>query len=201
MAFQRRKHARTLVYLWDDLAGECVRRCLRCCVVCRESTTCHPGALRCHCSPPDRVPDLDCIAAFRSASFAARAGRGAERVPAQHRIGVRVVDGNGEFFDRTTGKKFVPRGYNYVRLARTASPCVDTDVLYHSMFNVGVYDAARTERALSAMQQDGYNTVRVFLNQLCIIASDGALSREYLSNLADLLRRAKMRELFVIISR
>ncbi len=120
--------------------------------------------------------------------------------PPQHRIGVRVVDGNGEFFDRNTGNKFVPRGSNYIRLGRTASPCVEAGTMYHSTFNVGVYDAARTERALAAMQQDGYNTVRVFLNQLCIVRSNGSLSTEYIENVADFLRRAKAHGLAVIVA-
>jgi hypothetical protein len=110
------------------------------------------------------------------------------------------VDGNSEFFDRSTGKKFVPRGSNYIRLAKTTSPCVEAGSMYHSTFNVGLYDAARTERALAAMQQDGYNTVRVFLNQLCIVRSNGSLSSEYLANLADFLQRAKAHGLVVIIA-
>jgi hypothetical protein len=121
-------------------------------------------------------------------------------VPPQHRIGVRVVNGDGEFLDRSTGKKFVPRGYNYIRLGKTAAPCVDVGTLYHSTFNVGLYDAARTERALAAMQQDGYNTVRVFLNQICIVRSNGKLSSEYLENVADFLRRAKAHGVGVIIA-
>ena len=34
--------------------------------------------------------------------------------PPAHRIGIRVVDGRGEFFDRGTGEQFVPRGANYL---------------------------------------------------------------------------------------
>lgn len=36
-----------------------------------------------------------------------------------HRIGIRVVNGVGEFYDRKTNKKFVPRGNNYIRLSPT----------------------------------------------------------------------------------
>ncbi len=48
---------------------------------------------------------------------------------APHRIGVRIVNGSGELFDRRTGRRFVPRGANYVRLATEG----------HSTFNVGRY--------------------------------------------------------------
>src|ERR671925_1385848 len=33
---------------------------------------------------------------------------------AEHRIGVRQVNGVGEFYDKQTNEKFVPRGANYV---------------------------------------------------------------------------------------
>jgi hypothetical protein len=35
-----------------------------------------------------------------------------------HRIGIRVANGVGEFYDRTTNQRFVPRGNNYIRLAQ-----------------------------------------------------------------------------------
>ena len=52
-------------------------------------------------------------------------------VPA-HRIGVRVVDGVGEFYDRETGERFVPRGSNYVRLALQRFSNGDM-IIYHSL--------------------------------------------------------------------
>ena len=44
--------------------------------------------------------------------------------PPAHRIGIRVVDGRGEFFDRLTGERFVPRGANYLHLERDANGIV-----------------------------------------------------------------------------
>ncbi|MGH8926635.1 MAG: hypothetical protein ACRDWA_18730, partial [Acidimicrobiia bacterium] len=35
----------------------------------------------------------------------------------EHRIGVRIVNGAGEFFDRLSGERFVPRGVNLIRLS------------------------------------------------------------------------------------
>ena len=37
----------------------------------------------------------------------------ATAVPAvEHRIGIRLVDGNGEFYNRLSGERFTPRGTN-----------------------------------------------------------------------------------------
>jgi hypothetical protein len=38
---------------------------------------------------------------------------------AEHRIGVRVVDGVAELFDRATDERWVPRGFNHWRWALT----------------------------------------------------------------------------------
>jgi len=65
--------------------------------------------------------------------------------PPEHRIGVRVVEGVGEFYDRETGERFVPRGNNYIRLADQQSASGET-FFYHSTFNVGLYDPATAER-------------------------------------------------------
>ncbi|MET0696664.1 MAG: hypothetical protein ABWZ58_04480 [Acidimicrobiia bacterium] len=35
----------------------------------------------------------------------------------EHRIGVRLVDGAGQFYDRLSGARFVPRGVNLIRLS------------------------------------------------------------------------------------
>src|SRR2546421_16894 len=74
----------------------------------------------------------------------------------EHRIGVRVVNGIGEFYDRVTGQKFVPRGNNYIRLG----PQTDLSgrrVVYHSTFDPGSYNPSRAEAALERMHVDGYN--------------------------------------------
>ena len=72
-----------------------------------------------------------------------------------HRIGIRVIDGVGEFYDRLTDRTFVPRGSNYIRLAEQQAP--GGMVVYHSTFNVGLYDAVRADEALGRMHADGYN--------------------------------------------
>src|SRR5215510_14813911 len=65
----------------------------------------------------------------------------APSTPPEHRIAIRVVNGVGEFYERTTGQKFVPRGMNYVRLAPQKREDGSMQV-YHSVFDPGGYDPA-----------------------------------------------------------
>lgn len=123
--------------------------------------------------------------------------------PVEHRIGVRVAEGEGQFYDRVTGELFVPRGANLIRLADLPMIQGGT-VRYHSTFNVGMYDPQRIEEALTEMQALGYNTVRVFLDgncrDSCIGRLEGGLNPEYVANLTDFLRRSKDHELVVVLT-
>jgi hypothetical protein len=121
----------------------------------------------------------------------------------EHRIAVRLVDGVGEFYDRLTGERFVPRGSNYIRLANQQGFSGET-FFYHSTFNVGLYDPARADEALGRMQAEGYNVVRVFLNgncrSGCIGDPAGGLSDAYAANVVDFLRKARSHEVYVILT-
>ena len=123
-------------------------------------------------------------------------------VLAPHTIGVRPTATIAEFFDRTTGNSFVPRGNNYVRLASQTFPWGVQ--VFHSTFNVGLYDGVGLDTALNQMQTSGYNFVRVFLNGCChdntIGDPAGGLSVAYLANVADFLQRAKQHKIWVIIT-
>ncbi|MFH2101860.1 MAG: cellulase family glycosylhydrolase [Chloroflexota bacterium] len=123
--------------------------------------------------------------------------------PPKHRIGVRMIDGIGEFYDRVTGEKFIPRGNNYIRLAKQHSPSGET-ILYHSTFNPGLYDPTRIDETLQRMRSNGYNVVRVFLNNCCRQGSlsdpAGGLSAAYIANVADFLQRAKANGIFVLVT-
>ncbi len=108
-------------------------------------------------------------------------------------IGVRVTGGQGELFDRRSGKRFVARGANYVRLGPEG----------HGTFTVGRYNGRRAGAALTRMKSLGYNTVRVFLGGDCAGcpgAPGGGISRAYAKNVADFLRRAKKTGQFVIFT-
>jgi Cellulase (glycosyl hydrolase family 5) len=122
-------------------------------------------------------------------------------VLAPHTIGVRPTATIAEFFDRTTGNAFVPRGNNYIRLAALTFPDGSVQVS-HSTFNIGLYDGVGLDSALNQMQTSGYNLVRVFLNGCCnntIGNPAGGLSSAYLANLADFLKRAKQHGIWVIV--
>jgi hypothetical protein len=124
-------------------------------------------------------------------------------LPPEHRIGIRVVDGKGEFYDRLNGAKFIPRGNNYIRLALQDSLSGGV-ITYHSTFNVGAYDPILAEESLQRMHAEGYNVVRVFLNgnckNACIGEPAGGLSKTYLANVTDFLRKAKSENIFVILT-
>ena len=121
-----------------------------------------------------------------------------------HGVGVRTVSGVGQFYLRDGGSTFVPRGNNYIRLAQqTHLPGYGGTFIYHSLFNVGIYDVSDVESVFSQMQADGYNTVRVWLNTCCsggIGNPAGGLSQAYLANVVDFLNRAKTHGLFVLIN-
>jgi hypothetical protein len=118
------------------------------------------------------------------------------------RIGIRGGKSQREFFERGTGAVFTPQGYNYVHLAQLSRPDGGVQT-YHSTFNVGHYDKAAADAALDEMQRMGYNTVRVFLSVCCtggVSLSTGQLNPEYLANVADFTRRAKLRKVAVLIT-
>ena len=73
----------------------------------------------------------------------------------EHRIGVRLVDGAGQFYDRLSGDRFVPRGVNLIRLSGGG----------HSTLDVGRIQPGRIEATFSDLAAMGYNVVRVFLDR------------------------------------
>ena len=121
--------------------------------------------------------------------------------PLEHRIAARAVAGDGQFYDRATGLRFVPRGATYTRLGPIQTP--DGVITYHTTFQAGTYDAARAETALRQMAQYGYNTVQVEVHgcaDRCVAdPATGALSGPYLDNVADFIRRARSNNLFVML--
>ncbi len=113
-----------------------------------------------------------------------------------HRIGVRVVDGQGEFYDRQTGDRFVGRGFNYIRVG----PQPGVSGPYHSTFTPGQYDPSDADQALTRMHHDGYNLVRVFISEKSVLAEDGTVSQAYLENVSDFLRKAQSHSIYVFVT-
>jgi hypothetical protein len=132
---------------------------------------------------------------------------GAAATPAavpQHRIGVRVVGGDGEFFDRRSGATFVPRGSTYL-LRGWRDVGGGRLISYQATFDIGVYDAAAAEAALEAMRAERYNAVKVSTTRACVRtclgdATTTQLSFDYLTNVLDFLRRAKANGLQVVLA-
>jgi hypothetical protein len=123
-------------------------------------------------------------------------------VLAAHNIGIRQTTSFPEFVDNSANKPFVPRGNNYIRLASLTDSNGNT-LLTHSTFNVGIYDGARAESALTVMQAGSYNAARVFLQGCCqntIGDPAGGLSSDYVANVVDFLQRAQAHGIYVIIT-
>lgn len=119
----------------------------------------------------------------------------------QHRIGVRQGANGGEFYNRDLNTVFTPRGYNYIRLANQPDPfSPSTYSYYHSTFDPGRYDPYKAQGALQQMSHDGYNTIRVFINEDTVGDPQGGLSSVYLDNVTDFLSRAAKSNIYTILT-
>jgi len=118
---------------------------------------------------------------------------------AEHLISIRQQDGVGEFYNKQTGEKYVPRGTNYVYV-----PVNDGYTTW--LLKVGQYDPQRTRADFSQLAGLGYNTVRVFLDQCnqgsgCIGDEDNVgLNPAYLDNIADMMVAARESRIFILFT-
>jgi hypothetical protein len=113
----------------------------------------------------------------------------------KHRIAVRTVQGVAELYDRTTGRRFVPRGVNYHRFGTEAGAVVDT------LFSRWQRRAVAAD--LSAIARLGYNTVRTSLDLCrddCIGSPAGGLRPRYLDHVSEFVKLAKARRLQVVLT-
>lgn len=127
--------------------------------------------------------------------------REAEPEPPEHRIAARAVDGNGEFYDVTTGARYVPRGMNYNRWITPSGGGVYDDVL-----TVEHYDPATVTADLVEMRALGFNTLRVLIdtchpNSGCTGTGPGSphVNEAYLDNLAHFLALAADHDMVVLV--
>jgi hypothetical protein len=124
---------------------------------------------------------------------------------ARHSVAVRPTASSiAEFYEVASGNAFTPRGNDYIRLAWQQPPFQGWGQEYiHSTFNVGLYDSAHAESALTVMQANGYNIVRAFLTGCCIGSlgnpNGAGLSSAYIANVADFLSRAANHGIYVIL--
>jgi hypothetical protein len=107
-------------------------------------------------------------------------------------VGVRTVGGSGELYLKQSGTTFVSRGVVYERLDGGGQPVT---------FDVGLYDAAAADAALTDLDLYGYNTVRVFMGGASLADASTAddLSGAYVANVVDFLRKARARGIQVIL--
>jgi F5/8 type C domain-containing protein len=123
----------------------------------------------------------------------------APQLQAGHRIDIRQVNGVGEFYDKQTNEKFIPRGANYVFVPIGNS---HTNLLLRA----GTYDPDRTRKDFATLASLGYNTVRVFLDQCnkgigCIGDDDNiGLNPKYLDNIADMMSAGKETGVFILFT-
>lgn len=117
----------------------------------------------------------------------------------EHRIAIRVNNGVGEFYDRVTGERFIPRGMNYIRLA-WQTKADGSRVFGHSLFDPGQYDPSRVGGDLRRMRDDGYNVVRVFLSPETMGTISDGLSDKYMQNVAEILRFAEANQMYVMFT-
>jgi hypothetical protein len=120
----------------------------------------------------------------------------------QHRIGVRYIDGIGEFFDRETEEIFIPRGVNYNRWTNPPGVPGRWDAIFNTSF--GQLEEARLD--LEEISASGYNMVRVFVNLCwgsvpgCMGDVNGGLSSAYMDNMVTFIRFAKENDLYVMFT-
>jgi hypothetical protein len=130
-----------------------------------------------------------------AAAAAVLSAEGFSAARPKHRIAVRTVGGAAELYDRTTGRRFVPRGVSYHRFGTEGGAVVDT------LFSRWQRRAVAAD--LSSIARLGYNTVRTSLDLCrdeCIGSPAGGLRARYLDHVSEFIRLAKARRLQVILN-
>ncbi len=117
----------------------------------------------------------------------------------EHHIAIRIVNEVGEFYNRETGEKFIPRGMNYVRLA-PQTKMDGSSTFGHSLFDSGQYNSLRVSGDLAKMHNDGYNVVRVFLSPDTMGTASGGFSSAYIKNIVGFLELAKTNQIYVMFT-
>ena len=121
------------------------------------------------------------------------------------RIGIRVVGGMGEFYDRTTGSTFVMRGGNYNRWADRPHPDGGTRRM-DLLFNVDENQLTQATADLDLMAAQGYNTVRVWWDHCDVVQGGcmgdpaGGIRPAYLANIVRFLELLAERDMYVIFT-
>lgn len=111
----------------------------------------------------------------------------------------RIVPDGPNFVETITGARFVPRGFNLIRLRPdgigTFSPREGT----HPAEFPGLYDDEEYRAILFNLAMHGFNTVRVFATGLGLLGPDGELNPKYIDNVASFLKWARHYSIYVIL--
>ena len=118
------------------------------------------------------------------------------------RIGVRQVDGVGEFYNRATGDRFVPRGSNYIDFKEVIPGKLWEDYI----FGAGTYRPEKVRAEFAKLADYGYNTVRLFFDHCysgpsCIGRSNGdGLNPVFLDHMVEVMNIAADEGLYLILT-
>jgi hypothetical protein len=119
----------------------------------------------------------------------------------RHRIAVRTVSGQAEFYDVSTSRIFTPRGVNLINLV----PSEDGHLQDRS-FAVGVYHHADLAAIFGQLHARGFNTVRMFLDSCqggaeCLTRpGQPGLNPDVLDNVADATRLAAADNIALVLT-
>src|ERR1035438_1424389 len=107
---------------------------------------------------------------------------------------IRVGTNQWGFETSVSKMRFVPFGVNFVL----------SEKRYLNLFGPGVYDRERYERALAALNELGFNTVKVFLPIAQVlpdpqVAGEARNAPDYLDNLEEFLRLALRHRIKVVV--
>ncbi|MCB9458958.1 MAG: discoidin domain-containing protein [Anaerolineaceae bacterium] len=120
----------------------------------------------------------------------------AQDAAAMGRIGVRIVDGMGEFYNTATGERFVPRGTNYI----------DWSLAGNQLFITSRFDAESVRSDFQQLASLDYNTVRIFFDTCssgsgCIGNTEGpGLNPEHIANIATTINIAAEESIYLILT-
>lgn len=118
-----------------------------------------------------------------------------------HRIGVRVVDGVGEFYDTVTDETFVPRGVNYIDWRD-----IGGGRMADRVFDTRLFDAERVRSNFRRLAENGYNTARIFFDSCndgptCIGSTTGpGLNAGYIANIATVIEIAAEEGIYLLLT-
>jgi hypothetical protein len=114
----------------------------------------------------------------------------------------RIAIHKGNFIQADTGKTFIPRGFNYIRLREFPGIL---EAQWHDTFNPKRYNPTETDALFADLKENGFNMVRVFIDHLpeqgiVQTKNSSRLSEIYMDNVRHFLSRACQNGVYVILT-